>query len=256
MEPKWISGTELMDRWDCRVTDILECIKCGLTVYNHHREILVPSPYYRKKSDKSLALHVAVDTPENRKEWIAMYQNGEAGFIWETTLSCPFITEQESLHFYDVLMNSQYRMEDVLRIESIPESPIADNLKRLETERYNEEVERIKADLDKAELEDGAYHSIVDDLRKKLGCDEDEAQIQGCESRLDVNTRNQRIIDEARNIKRDHPEWVNSQIAKEISGNAAIKAHLEIDDLTSGTIERILRGQGIGKRGRPKEKPK
>ncbi len=46
-------------------------------------------------------------------------------------------------------------------------------------------------------------------------------------------------------------KWKLDQISEEIATNDEIKTRLGIGDLAPGYIERILRGQGIGKRGRP-----
>jgi len=69
----------------------------------------------------------------------------------------------------------------------------------------------------------------------------------------DVKERNKRIVSEGKMLKKDNPQWKLKQISDEIASNDKIKQRLRIDDMTPGTIERILKGKGIGKQGRPNE---
>ena len=60
-----------------------------------------------------------------------------------------------------------------------------------------------------------------------------------------------RIVSEGRVLKKNNPLWTHDDIAEEITSNEEIKKRLQCGHLSKGTVKRYLRGQRIGKRGRP-----
>jgi len=64
----------------------------------------------------------------------------------------------------------------------------------------------------------------------------------------------ERIILEGKALyDKSNRRWKLKDIAKEITSNKEIRDRLKCGYLAEGTIERYLRGQGIGKKGRPTE---
>jgi hypothetical protein len=61
------------------------------------------------------------------------------------------------------------------------------------------------------------------------------------------------MVSEAKALKIMNPRWTLKLISEEMAHNDEIKQRLGHGDLAPGYIERILKGKGIGSRGRPKE---